>query len=508
MASKTLQGYVGTYTWAVQYQENGTSTAIATSPLANFNYPWAYNDNIISAFVNSGGSCAVNLNGTITATLAYKDYNGQAVPFSGDRIFIQESDIASWWIAASNLFAWQASSYIPTVSDGLGGHYTENAICDMGVSVGRVGRSMRKRLSWIPFTPGASSVTLDPVTLSVALGCSAGYVPGTITADGRCYYDVQMAQPAWIESPTIDQSYHKSATGPMPNVRNADQSIDVDTVVAYNLGEATTCATNTFTSHQPLVNNSPFFINPVYSWTYTGAGIAGNWYNNEAWNTGQTVHIWHHFSDTTTLWPRSGELSVNVSDDPMEEPAQVSHYRIRWHLPYENWIEYGTRSSLLQSPDNFEIDDPGYAFHNGSIHCTWSEESAYWGAVNQAGIDFTTVGGSLIGDPLYAGLFAAVGLGLTNIGPKSDSGSANFNDCWLDSRSTGGPSGGRTSDSSTMDLYHMVPSIQVGYTISYYAGEQYGKNGYTGDIQKAFKRFNGTITWLGDFELNDSHTIH
>ena len=103
-----------------------------------------------------------------------------------------------------------------------------------------------------------------------------------------------------------------------------------------------------------------------------------------------------------------------------------SAYTIRWHLPYENWLPFRPDSAPFTEDvpgDRFTIETPGYAIANGSIHCTWTYDTADWADFNQAGFYvFAVIGGLSSLVPVWGPEIAAMAgiLALNFAQPKHD----------------------------------------------------------------------------------------
>ena len=173
-----------------------------------------------------------------------------------------------------------------------------------------------------------------------------------------------------------------------------------------------------------------------------------------------------------------------------------------WHMPYEAWKSAAPAQQIWDYP-NLEIDQPGYAINNGGVGAKWNIEGPYWGDLSEALVASAfALAAPAITNPLYAGLWAVAGIGLSDIGPKPDQGVANFDDCWgVEGSTYNGNSQAPGNDEATQDQYKMVPVLRLGETIGFWQGDAYGHNGYIGPARKATRKFDGRRRWVGAFQM-------
>ena len=327
---------------------------------------------------------------------------------------------------------------------------------------------------------GAFTVTCSPVA-SGALGCGVQY-SAVITAK------------ALTINSSVDITYHKGPDGlPVSNSTS---------VLSPKYGD---------TWVNPY--NAWYFVNPTFT-----SDPVGMWSNNlyHAWNaagepftdsllstyTSITPTTWNLTAAQLTQMGISGpvtyEVDLTLTDNGQGGISVPAVYYMRAHNPYDDWINTGTLPDIYEGV-TINIAKPGSCTRGTGIACTWTEDDIWWSALSSANTLLTPVLSSVCENPLYDGLFAAAGIGLTQVLPLPSNAAAMFDSLWgfatADGKVKSTISGSWTDDPQP---YSMTPELDIEYILITQTADTYGPNGYTGLTPNILAKKKAYV-WYGNY---------
>ena len=233
------------------------------------------------------------------------------------------------------------------------------------------------------------------------------------------------------------------------------------------------------------------WIDPYHEWNVDGTSFTDSFLLKRVSVSKQWDFSPEEFADLSDK--TGGEtkfVTLRVTDVNTGIVANAT-YTIRLHHPYEKWRKIGDLADIAEDVVDLRPEQPGVAYAHGSIHCTWNIPDPMWKLLSVA----VTVGSSDIRESLWKYFFRAAGIGLSDLGPKPDGGSAVFDSCWGTAEST--ISGNWSDDKG---LYEMTPRLVLMYHAYKYEADGYGSHGYTGLVHEGatdpspFRK-----VWAGDF---------
>lgn len=291
----------------------------------------------------------------------------------------------------------------------------------------------------------------------------------------------------------IEDSSHAGPLDPVTNsypqdVRAGDGSIVTDSAVAPPSPPNQAGGSTSWTASPTLFAQATGFQNPTFAWSVSGEG------SSSAGNSNSTVlSVNLPVSTTDKALNKQSTLQVNVTDSDGATAANT--FGIRWHYPKENATLFASGQPFWQVAE-LHNPVPGYVNYDATGTVGYSSYADFFPAAIS---DIFSVGANGFPNavnPVWAAFTAAVGLAASQTQPTSQPVSANFNQCWADSLSTGRP---WPVDNSLMGQYQMIPLLLVQYQQQTWNYEQYGLKGYLGPGQEAFNHFTGTVHGAGEF---------
>ncbi len=226
-----------------------------------------------------------------------------------------------------------------------------------------------------------------------------------------------------------------------------------------------------------------------------GSGFTPSW---DLWGT--TSSAWNQETQWVDFMPL--DLAA-LSDNPIQRVVTLSATdsngvsatatcTLRIHHPYEGWHKIGELSDMTDQVGDLMPEAPGVAFAHGTIHCTWNNPGPFWKLLSVV----TTVGSADVSGSLWKYFFKAAQIGLADLGPKPDGGSASFDNCWGTSEST--ISDGNWSSDKTQ--YQMAPRLVRKYHAHKYEADGYDVHGYVGPVREGASDPNPFAKqWAGEF---------
>jgi hypothetical protein len=374
------------------------------------------------------------------------------------------------------------------------------------------GVSSGKRLR--QFSVGGNVVEFSSPSLSAAVSISIA--PGQTGAFGVAanYSAALDDRGVFISNPVFEDDGNWKK-GPnftrVANVRNPDGSMTVDSYVPHGVFQDGTTMVNiegwqiATTYNANTVGFQTGLLPPTQvDWSFSGEGnLMPQSIFQSFLSVNQHKLVGQSFV-TPNPWPKgkSTTIKVKVTDLRLNMNATAENsYTVQWHAPYENWQLHGT-SFNLKKEHPIVVDTPGFAYSGGGITCHWHYDDWMQAAIGQGISTILSVIGDagtngLSGSPagLLSSLCGALGLGVAELTPKPDNGTAVFDTCWPKPLSVF-PSG---SD-QPRNRYKMRPMLFLEYNVRPYRGEHYEVNGYSGFVQQGIAKHIG-IEWAGEFIL-------
>lgn len=291
-----------------------------------------------------------------------------------------------------------------------------------------------------------------------------------------------------ISCPVVEPSHFKGVNDdgdpvPVPHQRQPGGEMTADAALGFDF------TTNQWRSEVSFVANAANFVDPTFDWRVDGEGASV-----VAQPSPDSVIVRVVLPYEEDANPLNQQTAARVDVTDQDGAAAANHYTVRWHLPYENWKEYGARRQVWNYPV-LEVDPPGHAMINGSVRASWTTHHYLWGVAAEA----LELAQEAPVHPYFSFLFAAAGFSIQHYGPQSSSGNADFNACWGADGSTYEPDW----DDTRKNLYRMTPRLRFGHTVSFWKGDAYDTNGYAGQVRKAISAYDGRAEWVGDFVRED-----
>lgn len=313
-----------------------------------------------------------------------------------------------------------------------------------------------------------------------------------------------------ISSSTIEPSKHKGSNNtPEDNVRNADGSMSVDSVVQW--GHPGTNETLNFWNVDDSFNCTAlnFDAGSTYQWERTGDGdvYAGAGVGDVSTQAIKDIILKLQLgpADATSNpdlisdyegGTKSTTLKVHVTD-PTDGAVGTAQYDIKWHLPAEDVQEEEDKRVLdtdikIIEPDVFQDGD--FALDGGTLNCDFWYRKEYWLAnrdINDYAVPVVKALLSNVAEtPLELVLMQAVGNTLTipDDGLPEETNCANNQEAWDESQllTDNGvracipdpPSGEPAYQWEECEMYY--PLLSVHYDDHFLNYDAYGQNGYLG----------------------------
>jgi hypothetical protein len=287
-------------------------------------------------------------------------------------------------------------------------------------------------------------------------------------------------------------------------LRNLDGSITVDSAATWN---------GYWRAGVNLTAITLGYPTPKYSWsvsggTLTSAASSAVGQDSDQVNLNTSLSYIFLGGNTSSLSSTTSTATVKVSDTSGSPAPLSGSYAINWHMPRENWKQYGPTTQVWQQPAQCDVNAPGYAVYGGGVNVTYAltDDELWGGAVNDTWGALTSVIGSSVPPP-YSTLFAAAGLYHPGTTPATVP--VDFNSQWgLKDPKTGKDicTYSPYRDDTQKAFYQMVPELQEGYTTTLWKGEIYGSNGFGGIDKKAIQAPNGAQQWISTFTLQTPST--
>lgn len=290
-----------------------------------------------------------------------------------------------------------------------------------------------------------------------------------------------------ITCPEIENSVQAGPLDPTTNSYPADVRAGDGSIVTDSAVSVVDTAIG-WTSNPYLQTQSSGFHSPVFSWGVSGQGSLSSTGNSPY----TRLSVRFPMSTTDTALNKQSTVPVNITDSDGATAANT--FGIRWHYPKENAFLYAS-GQLFWQPANLEDPIPGYVNFDGGGKVGYPSYKDFSPVAADAMFD---VAGHGV-EPPWSAFIAAVGLTFSQTESTYQPVSANFNQCWGDSLSTGRP---WPTDDSTMGQYQVVPLLLVQYQEQTWQYDQYGPKGYLGPGQESFNHFTGVIHGAGEFSKN------
>ena len=279
-------------------------------------------------------------------------------------------------------------------------------------------------------TNGQTELKTPFITMhgETTLSGTTGSGSGSATAGAYHTYSAARDDRAvWIESPTIEDSYHKSqdilppnpTVAPEKNNRNPDLSISLDSSIQWEE------ESGKWTASPLILGKASNFNWPIRTWSYAGDGqpspsTLALLSENHDWfylllDFGSDPALANPFPSSP--FSKSGVLNLKVTDN---DGAQGENWMsIKWHLPVENWRELTEEQgapgeTYVEYPLGCDPSDGAEPLQSvtGTIQpVPWIASGVYGVsgvAINTAG----TAGGIVIGAKVGAALGAETGPGI------------------------------------------------------------------------------------------------
>ena len=231
--------------------------------------------------------------------------------------------------------------------------------------------------------------------------------------------------------------------------------------------------------------------NKAYQWFYSGTAASNG---QPATNQSFALSTRLDQGGDQTLGGTT-QMILNIDDADWSNPTTLeSNLTIRWHFPYENWVQTGASVHSWETPPDFRAASSPVSA-NSSVTCTWTDGPSFYKLASQydaAKPWLKVVGFFLPG--AYSTLLNAAGIARDFV-PQSHSENANPDQAWNNLRSTF-PSGSKGDRS----LYRVAYAFDEGYIAKDWRGESYSLTGFEGMVVQATKKRNGFEgEWRGNY---------
>lgn len=307
--------------------------------------------------------------------------------------------------------------------------------------------------------------------------------------DGSMAISYEVLPPLWIEAEILEPNYREEAWQPVANARDRDMRITVDVALRQQEGTwvfgSWPVLSELLVSRPRLHSWMQWLESPQYSWSWSGDGEielrSVDWPDLGIYAEFPQIEAGAVRADASTTF------TLTLSDEGSDFPPTSADYRVRWHLPYEDWTELRPDTRIEEELD-LEVHAPGHAVPGASVGLTVYKTSPYLRLVEPVE-SLIGSGSAAISNPLYKGLFGTlVALASRALDSQMFTYYASFSDMWNAHRSTFDPD----KNVDRYDYYKAVPVMWVGKLKSFREGKGYSTRGFIGRELRSVEYLDGS----------------